>query len=401
MSNHLPFLPYGRHTIDDADIQAVVQTLKSDFLTTGPMTSTFEGKLAAKTNAKHAICVSSGTAALHLASLSLKLEADDIVIVPTITFLATANAQHYVGAHVLFADVDPNTGLMGPDHLTQALDRAAGKAKAVFPVHLAGQPSNMASISEIARKQNLAIIEDASHALGASYRNGNEDCLIGGCTDSDMTVFSFHPVKSIAMGEGGAITTNDGPLAKRLKRLRSHGMERSALAFKNNNLAFTENLKANPWYYEMQELGFNYRASDIHCALGASQLEKLDAFVTRRGNLCDLYDHALATLSPLVKPLGRVPGCNPAWHLYVALIDFKTVGISRANVMERLHKKGIGTQVHYIPVHEQPYYQNVSTSYLPGAQAYYDRCLSLPLFPGMADEDVGRVVDALSSVLRS
>jgi UDP-4-amino-4,6-dideoxy-N-acetyl-beta-L-altrosamine transaminase len=399
MSNRLPFLPYGRHSIDDADIQAVVQILKSDFLTTGPMTSKFEAKLAVKTAAKHAVCVSSGTAALHLAALSLELKAGDIVIVPTITFLATANAPRYVGASVVFADVDPNTGLMGPGHLTQALERAAGKAKAIFPVHLAGQCADMASISEIARKHNLAIIEDASHALGAHYRNGNTDCLIGGCTDSDMTVFSFHPVKSIAMGEGGAITTNDGPRAERLKRLRSHGMERSAAAFKNDALAFTENGGANPWYYEMQELGFNYRASDIHCALGASQLKKLDAFVARRNHLSDLYNHTLAALSPIVRPLGRVPECYPAWHLYVTLIDFEAAGISRANLMERLRDLGIGTQVHYIPVHKQPYYQNTNTPNLPGAQSYYDRCLSLPLFPGMEDSDVGRVCDALANEL--
>lgn len=400
MSDHLPFLPYSRHSIDDADIQAVVQILKSDFLTTGPMTSEFEAKLAAKTTAEHAICVSSGTAALHLAALSLELETGDIVIVPTITFLATANAQRYVGAHVLFADVDPNTGLMSADNLNQAIERAAGKAKAIFPVHLAGQCADMAGISEIARKHNLAIIEDASHALGAHYRSGNKDCPIGGCDDSDMTVFSFHPVKSIAMGEGGAITTNDGPLAEKLKRLRCHGMERSTAAFKNNDLAFTENVGVNPWYYEMQQLGFNYRASDIHCALGSSQLEKLDRFVARRSKLSDLYDHALAALSPIVRPLGRVPDCYPAWHLYVVLIDFEAAGTSRATLMERLREQGIGTQVHYIPVHKQPYYQNVNTPHLPGAQAYYDKCLSLPLFPGMADEDVGRVVDSLDSILR-
>lgn len=399
MPDRLPFLPYGRHSIDEADIRAVEQILNSDFLTTGSMTPEFEAKLAVKTAAKHAVCVSSGTAALHLAALSLGLEAGDIVIVPTITFLATANAQRYVGADVVFADVDPNTGLMGPDHLVQALERAAGKAKAVFPVHLAGQCADMAGISEIAKKHNLAIIEDASHALGAHYHNNNKDCQIGSCADSDMTVFSFHPVKTITMGEGGAITTNDGALAERLKRLRSHGVERSAAAFVNDDLAFTKNIEVNPWYYEMQELGFNYRASDIHCALGASQLKKLDTFVARRSHLSHLYDHTLAALSPVVRPLGRVPDCDPAWHLYVVLIDFEAAGISRASLMNQLRKLGIGTQVHYIPVHKQPYYLNTNTPNLPGAQAYYERCLSLPLFPSMADEDVGLVVEALTSVL--
>ncbi|NQU56268.1 MAG: UDP-4-amino-4,6-dideoxy-N-acetyl-beta-L-altrosamine transaminase, partial [Rhodospirillales bacterium] len=370
-----------------------------DTLTTGPFTGAFEAELANRTGAGHAICVSSGTAALHLAALCLNLEPGDVVVVPTITFLATANAACYVGADVVFADVDPDTGLMRPDDLLRALELANGRAKAVFPVHLAGQCVDMSGISEIARKHNLAIVEDASHALGASYRKGNKECLIGGCADSDMAVFSFHPVKTIAMGEGGAIMTNDGPRAERLARVRSHGMERSAAAFINEDMAFTENGDANPWYYEMQELGFNYRASDIHCALGSSQLDKLDDFVARRCHLTGLYDEALTALAPLVRPLGRVPDCDPAWHLYVALIDFEAAKVTRASLMGRLKDLGIGTQVHYIPVHKQPYYRNLGSPELPGAQEYYDKCLSLPLFPGMDDSDIGRVCDALASEL--
>jgi UDP-4-amino-4,6-dideoxy-N-acetyl-beta-L-altrosamine transaminase len=399
MSENLPFLPYGMHTIDVDDVRAVEAVLKSEILTTGPQVEVFENKLAMKTNAYHAISVSSGTAALHVAALSLGLGPGDVVIVPTITFLATANAARYVGADVIFADVDPDTGLMRPGDLIQALERAGEHVKAVFPMHHAGQCADMPGISEIARAHDLAIIEDASHALGTSYRNSNSVCRVGDCAYSDMTIFSFHPVKTIAMGEGGAITTNDGSHAERLKRLRSHGMERSADAFMNEDMAFTENGETNPWYYEMQELGFNYRASDIHCALGASQLDKLEAFVARRRHLSGLYDTALAALAPIVRPLGRVSDCDPAWHLYVALIDFEAAKISRAQLMTRLREQNIGTQVHYIPVHKQPYYRDVNTPDLPGAQNYYQSCLSLPLSPAIADDDVRRVCDALASEL--
>jgi len=396
MKKNESFLPYGLHLIDDDDVDAVVAVLKSDFLTTGPATEAFEDALASRTNARHAVSCSSGTAALHLATLALNLGPGDCVIVPSITFLATANAARYVGADVVFADVDPDTGLMGPDEFRSALKIANDRAKAVIPVHLAGQNPDMQEIAGIARENNIAVIEDACHALGSVY-DGKK---VGGCADSDMAVFSFHPVKTVAMGEGGAITTNDEELAKRMRSLRSHGMTRTPADFTNSDLAFEETGMANPWYYEMPEMGFNFRASDIHCALGLSQLNKLTALVTRRRELASLYDTVLDTLSAHISPVGRTPGSIPAWHLYISLIDFDAAGISRSLLMRQLHDRGIGTQVHYIPVHHQPYYRGLyGETSLPGADAYYSRCLSLPLHPGMENRDVERVADALSDIL--
>ena len=355
------------------------------------------------TGAGFAVSCSSGTAALHLAALALGLGEGDKVIVPTITFLATANAVRYTGAEVVFADVDGDTGLMGPGHLEEALRRGGDSIKAVFPVHLGGQSPDMPALAALARKHGLAIVEDASHAIGAGYSqpNGDTSC-VGACDDSDIAVFSFHPVKTIAMGEGGALTTADKALADWLRLLRNHGMTRDAGAFVQHDMAFDGNGDANPWYYEMYAPGFNYRASDIHCALGLSQLGKLDKFVERRRALAAHYDELLAPFSPMLRPMTRMPGGHPAWHLYQVLIDFDGSALSRADVMRGLLKQGIGTQVHYIPVHRQPYYrQRYGQHTLSGADNFYERCLSLPLFPGMADEDVSRVVDSLSRVLKA
>lgn len=400
MAGEKPFLPYGRHLIEDDDIASVASVMKGDFLTTGPATLAFEQTLAEKTGADNAVVCSSGTAALHLAALALELGPGDAVVVPSITFLATANAARYVGADVVFADVDPDTGLMRPDDFQAAIERAPSAVKAVFPVHLAGQSPDMPGLAEIARNNNIAVVEDACHALGSSYQAGNSQSTVGSCLHSDIAAFSFHPVKTIAMGEGGALTTNNEKLARRLKRFSSHGMIREPESFVDNDMAFDDQDAANPWYYEMQEMGFNYRASDIHCALGLSQLKKFDRFAGRRKYLAKLYDKTISPLSPLVRPLGRMPGCDPVWHLYVVLIDFAKASVSRADLMRLMRDKGIGTQVHYIPVHRQPYYQKLYGDVrLPGAERYYERCLSLPLFPGMDDGDVDRVVSVLTDAL--
>lgn len=395
-----PFLPYGRHLVDDDDVEAVVAVLKGDFLTTGPATQAFEKALAETTGARHAIVCSSGTAALHLAALALDLGPGAAVVVPSVTFLATANAARYVGADVVFADVDPETGLMRPDHLLEAIDRSTTRVKAVFPVHLAGQSPDMPAIAEIARERDMAIVEDACHALGSTYPTESGAALAGSCSHSDMAAFSFHPVKTVAMGEGGALTTNDEKLAKRLKRLCSHGMVRDPEDFTATDMAFDHTGAPNPWYYEMQEMGFNFRASDIHCALGLSQLGKLEHFAKRRKTLARLYDQALQPLSPLLRPIARMAGCDPVWHLYIVLMDFAKAGVPRADLMRLLRDKGIGTQVHYIPVHRQPYYRKLYGEIdLPGAASYYARCLSLPLFPAMNETDVERVVDALTEAI--
>jgi UDP-4-amino-4,6-dideoxy-N-acetyl-beta-L-altrosamine transaminase len=396
------FLPYGRHEIDEDDVAAVTQVLRGDWLTTGPAVEAFEAALAARTQAKYATVCASATAGLHLTMMALRLGPEDRVIVPSITFLATANAARYVGAEVVFADVDADTALLTPATLEAALARAGGKARAVMPVHFGGRTADLAGIAAVAERHGLAVVEDAAHAIGTSYGRGNAPRTpVGDCRYSRMTVFSFHPVKTIAMGEGGAVTTNDPALRESLARFRSHGMVRDPAAFENRDLGFDADGRANPWYYEMPEPGYHYRATDIQCALGLSQLGKLTRFAERRRRLMDRYRQLLAPLSPIVRLADPPTDCEPAWHLCTALIDFAAAGVTRAQVMEALRGRGIGTQVHYIPVHLQPYYRRrYGTLGLPGAAAYYARCLSLPLFPGMADGDVDRVVDELAAIVR-
>ncbi|MEO0034815.1 MAG: hypothetical protein RLZZ501_838 [Pseudomonadota bacterium] len=388
-----PFLPYGRQGIDDGDIAAVAEVLRGPALTCGPMVDRFEMALAATVDAPAAVVCSSGTAALHLATLALALGPGDWVAVPAITFAATANAARYVGAEVAFVDVDPDTGLIDPADLARVM--ADKPIKAVLPVHLAGQAADMAALAALTTPTGAALVEDACHALGSAVGG----IPVGAGHHSAMTVFSFHPVKTICMGEGGALTTRDPALAERLRRLRSHGITREPARFEDHDAAFEDGM-ARPHYYEMQELGFNYRASDLHCALGLSQLGRLGDFVAARARLIARYDAALAPLAPLVRPMSRLPGQTPGWHLGVVAIDFARAGISRAEVMRALHRHGIGSQVHYIPVPDQPYYRRrYGKLSLPGAERYYQRCLSLPLFPAMTEADVDRVVATLAAIL--
>jgi UDP-4-amino-4,6-dideoxy-N-acetyl-beta-L-altrosamine transaminase len=391
------FLPYGRQVLDETDIAAVTAVLRGDWLTTGPMVAEFEAALAAKVGARFAVVCSSGTAALHLAVLAAGLKNGDRAIVPSMTFLATANAVRYADAEVIFADVDGETGLLGAEDVEAAIDGAGGFVTAVLPVHLAGQCVDMPAIAAIAKARGLAVIEDACHALGSTYTADSETISVGSCRHSDMAVFSFHPVKAITMGEGGAVTTNDRQLYERLKLLRSHGMTRDPSEFENAELAFAADGGVNPWYYEMPVVGFNYRASDINCALGLSQLGKLDRFIGRRRALVATYDRLLAPLAPAILPPKRVSDGDPAWHLYAPRFQFREIGIEREALMKCLQSAGIGTQVHYIPVHLQPYYAHrLGEQQLPGAMQFYRSTLSLPLFPEMTDDDVLRVVDALS-----
>ena len=388
------FLPYGRQRVDDDDLAAVAAALRGDLLTTGPAVEAFEAAFAETVGARHAVVCSSGTAALHLAALAAGLGEGDVAVVPTITFLATANAVRFVGAEVRFADVEAETGLMRAGHFAAALKGSEGRPRAVLPVHLAGQCADLAEIAALARARDMVVIEDACHAIGTDYAVGNERAKVGACRHSDMCVFSFHPVKTVAMGEGGAVTTNDDALAAALRRFRSHGMTRDAAEFEDPEGA------DRPWWYEMAEPGFNYRASDIHCALGLSQLRKLDRFVAARRSLAEAYDRRLASLAPQVAPLARIRGCEAGWHIYVVQIDFAALGRSRADVMRGLKARGIGTQVHYIPVSRQPYYRNrYGEPRLPGAEAYYERALTLPLFAEMSEADVERVAVALEAEL--
>ena len=393
------FLPYGRHIVGDDDIAAVTAVLKSDWLTTGPTIGAFEEALAERVGARHAVVCSSGTAALHLAVAAAGLGVGDVAIVPTITFVASANCARHVGAEVRFADTDEDTGLMRPQDFEAALS-GAGRARALVPVHLAGQCADLMALGALAHASGSIVIEDASHAIGTTYAADGRAHAVGACHHSDMCVFSFHAVKTVAMGEGGAVTTNDRTLAERMRRLSAHGITRAVDEFKGGGFAPDEVGEANPWYYELSELGYNYRASDLHCALGLSQLKKLDGFVARRQALSARYDERLAELSPKVRPHAKVMGCEPAWHLYVARFDFAALGRSRAEVMRFLRARGIGTQVHYIPVHHQPYYrQRYGEIRLPGGERYYAKALSLPLFAGMTEAEVDRVVDAVAELV--
>jgi len=398
------YLPYGRQLIEDDDIAAVVEVLSGDWLTTGPQVAAFEEALRARVGVRHAVSCSSGTAALHMASLAADLKPEDSVVVPAVTFAATANAPRLTGAEVIFADVDADSGLMRPQDLESAIESASRQrrtAKAAFPVHLNGQCCDMPALSELAEKNGLSLIEDACHALGStqSYPD-NRKYDTGSCRHSDMAVFSFHPVKSIAMGEGGAITTNDMDLDRSLRRLRDHGIVRDEASFMATDMSLDDEGQTHPWYYEVQQPGYNYRASDIHCALGLSQLGKLNRFARRRKELAERYDRLLAPLAPAIRPVTKVPHCDPVLHLYAVLVDFEGIGRSRDSVVKALKAQSIGTQVHYVPLHRQPYYRNrYGELSLPGAEAYYKRTLSLPLFVAMADEDVDFVVSKLQGIL--
>jgi len=389
------FLPYGRQLIEDDDVAAVAAVLRGDYLTTGPTVDRFEAAFAAATGASHAVACSSGTAALHLAFLALGLGPGARVVVPAVTFLATANAARFAGAEIVFADVDPESGLMTPATLEAALARAGEPVRAVAPVHLAGQLVDMQAVGAIAQRHGLRIVEDACHALGGQDGQGQP---VGSGVSGDLAVFSLHPVKVMTSGEGGVLTTRDPALALALRRYRNHGMVREGFVHVDQALAADGSL--NPWYYEMLEPGLNYRLSDIHAALALSQLAKLERFVARRRALVARYDAALAPLAPAVSPSARTARGRPAWHLYVALIDFAALGRERASLMRALRARGIGTQVHYLPLHRQPYYrERYGALDLPGADAWYSRALSLPLYPAMQDSDVERVVAALADLV--
>ncbi|MBU6297097.1 MAG: UDP-4-amino-4,6-dideoxy-N-acetyl-beta-L-altrosamine transaminase [Alphaproteobacteria bacterium] len=395
-----PFLPYGRQVIEEDDIQAVGEVLRGDYLTTGPAVGRFEAAFAKTVNAKHAVVCANGTAALYMAARALGLGPGTKVIVPSVTFLATASAPYLNGADIVFADVDPDSGLMRPQHLADAIARA-GRADAVFNVHLNGQCGAVEEIAQLARRNGLKIVDDACHALGAATvaKDGSHS-LIGENVFCDLSVFSFHPVKAIAMGEGGAVTTNDPQTAAQLMRTRNHGMTRDAAEFANRQDAFESEGHPNPWYYELAEPGFNWRANDIQCALGQSQLAKLDRFLTRRRALAAAYDAHLAPYAPRLRPIARHRTCLPAWHLYAVLIDFASFGITRAAFMRRLAEEGIGSQVHYFPVHRQRFYaERYGAAKLPGADAYYARVLSLPFFASMTQDDVARVAHAVRKIL--
>ena len=389
------FKPYGRQAIDESDIAAVCEVLRSDWLTTGPAIESLEHELCAAVGARHAVVCNSGTASLYLAARASGIRPGQAVIVPTVTFAASASAFLLAGIDVILADVDENTGLLTPDSLQEALGRAGSKpVRGVVPVHLQGRPADPMGIYEIAQREELFVIEDACHALGTSYNTPRQ--RIGDCAHSDMACFSFHPVKTIAMGEGGAITTNDNELADHMRRLRSHAITREAKHFQNQDLAYSADGTVNCWYYELHDISHNFRASDIHCALAASQLRKLDIFAKERRRLVSRYRKHLTGQNPHIYVLEQPNHCDPVWHLFCVLIDFDKLATERNAVMARLKRDGVGTQVHYIPLHMQPYFRRLCGDLrLPGAEEYYRRVLSLPLYFGLTDDDVDQVIAAL------
>ena len=396
----LDFIPYGRQCIEDDDIRAVTDVLKSGYVTQGPKIAEFEEALKAKTGASFAVAVNSGTSALHIACLAAGIHAGDEVITSPNSFVASANCIVYCAGTPVFADIDPKTYNISPLALEQKMTRAT---RAVIPVHFAGQSCDMQAIHDIVRQKQkeyghkIYIIEDASHALGSSYKAKK----VGSGAYSDMTVLSFHPVKHITTAEGGAVLTNDEKLCHSLRRFRSHGITNDPLELIDEDEAFEpshegERIK-RPWYYEQQDLGFNYRITDIQCALGISQIKKLDRFIKRRKEIVGRYNAAFEGLDHVTTPF-EADFCQSNFHLYVLLFDFEKLGMSRAHLMLELRKKGIQTQVHYIPIPTQPYYQKkfgYRRGQYPHAENYYQRCLSIPLFAAMKDEEAGKVIETI------
>lgn len=392
----MSMIPYGRHQLDDADIQAVVDVLRNGLLTQGPQVEAFEAVVAEYVGVRHAVAVSSGTAALHLAAMAVNLGPGQSLVTSPITFVASANAAVYVGARPRFADIDPATVNLSPQALGEVLERERD-VRLVVPVHMAGLPCDMPAIHAAADRAGAVVVEDAAHALGATYSDGTR---VGACPHSLMTVFSFHPVKAIASGEGGMITTNDTAIYRRLLRLRSHGINKLDDPWQAPQQAATDGV-ANPWYYEMQEVGFHYRITDIQCALAVSQMAKLDAFVARRRTLARGYDDAFAGLAHVRPAQTAGTRGHSAHHIYVLRIDFSALGRSRAEVMLALRARGIGTQVHYIPVPAQPFYRGLGErpEVYPNAARYYDEALTIPLFAGLTDAQQQDVIGAIRDVL--
>lgn len=390
------FLGYGRQTIDEADIAAVVGVLNGDFLTQGPAVERFEAALAERVGARHAIAVANGTAALHIACLAAGLGPDGAALVPTLTFVATANAPIYCGATARLTDVDANSLSMTPSAVRR-LTGAQDDVKAVMPVHFAGLASASAELRVAAGDR--VVIEDACHALGGFYEDGSP---VGGCAYSDMAAFSFHPVKPVTTGEGGAVTTNDNELARRLRLFRNHGIERDPARFVNVPIARGDDAEDAPWRYQQQVLGFNYRMTDMQAALGIAQLDKLDGFLARRREIAAFYDSRFAGAANLRIPQsGADQRARSGLHLYQIHVDFDAVGKSRTQVMAALMDAGVGTQIHYIPVHRQPFHASAPSldGGFANAEHHYARTLSIPLFPSMTDEDVEYVVDMISRIL--
>ena len=377
-------LPYGHQWIDEEDIAAVIEVLRSDWITQGSKVVEFEKEFASYVGAHYAVAVSSGTAALHAACFAAQIKKGDEAITTPITFAASANCVLYQGGTPVFADIDENTLNIDPVEIKKKINH---KTKALIPVDFTGRPVDLEEILQIARKNNLVVIEDASHALGATYQGKKIGSI------SDMTIFSFHPVKHITTGEGGMITTNNKEYYERLKLFRTHGITKDKDKLLNYD---------GPWYYEMQELGYNYRLTDFQCALGLSQLKKIDRIIQRRREIVQKYNSEFKSVPEIKIPEINPADSNPAWHIYMIQLNLDKLKEGRREIFEALRAENIGVNVHYIPVHLQPYYQKRFGYHLgdfPRAEDYYSRAITLPVFPKMPDRDVDDVITAVKKVI--
>jgi len=374
-------LPYGHQWVDEADVQAVVEALRSDWLTTGPKVREFEERVAEYVESREAVAVNSGTAALHVAAFAAGVGRGDEVITTPLTFAASANCVLYLGGRLVFADVCPDTLNIDSEDVASKI---TPKTKAIIPVDFTGQPCTYKAIRALAEQHNLVVIEDAAHALGAEY-NGRR---VG--TLNELTTFSFHPVKHITTGEGGMVVTDDPDLAAKMRAFRTHGITAD----------FRQRAEAGSWVYEMVALGYNYRLSDINCALGLAQMSKLDKWLARRREIAARYTEAFAKM-PEVDVPQVLPGTNPAWHLYVIELNLERLQAGRKEVFAALRAENIGVNVHYIPVYWHPYYQALGykRGLCPVAEAAYERLISLPIFPSMTDEDASDVITAIYKVI--
>ncbi|AIQ66445.1 UDP-4-amino-4,6-dideoxy-N-acetyl-beta-L-altrosamine transaminase [Paenibacillus graminis] len=376
------YLPYGKQVIDEMDIQSVVEVLQSDFITSGPAIEQFEADIARFTGAKYAVAFSSGTAALHGACHAAGIGEGDEVITTPMTFAASANCVLYQGGKPVFVDIDPLTYNLDPKLVKENITE---KTKAIIPVHFTGQPAQLDEIITIARENNLVVIEDAAHALGAKYKNKRIGSI------SDMTMFSFHPVKHITTGEGGMITTNKEELYKKLLQFRTHGITREQKLLRENH---------GPWYYEMQFLGFNYRITDIQASLGISQLKKIGSFIEKRKQLAELYTKELGSIEEIILP-HQLSDVDSSWHLYILKLQLSQLTAGRKEIFQALQKENIGVNVHYIPVYFHPYYESLGfqKGICPIAESCYKEFITLPLYAGMDHRDVMDVVEAVKKVI--
>ena len=389
------FLPYSRQSIDKKDIYEVTKTLKRDFITQGSKINEFEKNFARYVGVKYAVACATGTAALHIACQSLKLGKGGNLLTSPITFVASANCAQFVGADTHFADIDLGNYCISPSSLEKILENK--KIDIVVVVHMSGHPADLEGINSLKKKYDFKIIEDACHALGGSYKNKK----IGSCFYSDISTFSFHPVKPITTGEGGMITTNNEKIYKSLLKFRTHGIHKNKDDFFNKDMAYDKIGNVNQWYYEMSDLGYNYRITDFQSALGNSQLKKIDKFIQARRRIAKIYDNGFSK-NKFIKVPKVNSNMSHAYHLYTLLIDFKRINKSRNEIMKKLRDMNIGTQVLYIPVHLQPYYlkkYGFKIGDFPNAENYYESCLSIPIFPDIKKREIDYVIDKINNLV--